>query len=156
MIIMTVDPGDHIGTLVVELDSNGKELCILGRTLEGDDRNHKLWRYMCEMRPDLILFERFALRANAAQKLTGSTFITCEVIGVIKLFAQVYEYKPNELIELLPSCKEYCGFTSNPKDPKYRDIFMYKDEKITEHVRDTYRLYSYYKLFGNKVYKDIQ
>ena len=150
MIIMTIDPGDHIGTLIIEKDDKDNELCILGRTLEGDNRNFQLWRYMCEMRPDLIIFERFALRANAAQKLVGNTFITCEVIGIIKLFSQLYEVKT---VELLPSCKEYCGFSSSPKDPRYQDIYMYKDEKISEHVRDTYRLYSYYKLFGEKLNK---
>lgn len=148
MIIMTIDPGDHIGTLVVEKDARGNELCIMGRTLEGDNRNFQLWRYMSTIRPDLILFERFALRANAAQKLVGSTFITCEVIGVIKLFSQQFEVKT---VELLPSCKEYCGFSSNPKDPHYQEIFMYANEKISEHVRDTYRLYKYYKLFGDKI-----
>lgn len=129
MIIMTIDPGDHIGTLVVELDNDGNTLTILGRTLEGDDRNHKLWKYMCGIMPDKIIYERFALRAGAAQKLVGNTFTTCEVIGVIKLFSQLYDYGKNEIIELLPSCKEYCGFSSSPKDPRYEDIYMYKDEK---------------------------
>ena len=153
MIIMTIDPGDHIGTLVVELDSDGNTLLTLGRTIEGDNRNCELWKYMHDMKPDKIIYERFALRAGAAQKLVGNTFITCEVIGVIKLFSQLYDIGKDNSIELLPSCKEYCGFSSSPKDPRYKDIYMYKNEKITEHVRDTYRLYSYYKLFGNKINK---
>ncbi len=148
MIILTIDPGDHIGVLLIERDVNDNDLYNMGRTLVGDNRNFQLWRYMCAVRPDLILYERFALRANAARKLVGNTFITCEVIGVIKLFSQLYDVK---LVELLPSCKEYCGFSSNPKDPRYQEIFMYQNEKITEHVRDTYRLYSYYKLFGDKI-----
>ena len=118
MIIMTIDPGDHIGTLVVELDSDGNALIILGRTIEDDDRNYKLWKYMCNIKPDKIIYERFALRANAAQKLVGSTFITCEVIGIIKLYCQINDIVP---IELLPSCKEYCGFSSSPNDPRYKD-----------------------------------
>ena len=85
MIIMTIDPGDHIGTLFVGLDSSGNTISILGRTIEGDDRNCELWKYMCNIKPEKIIYERFALRAGAAQKLVGSTFITCEVIGVIKL-----------------------------------------------------------------------
>lgn len=148
MIIVTIDPGDHIGVLTIEQDKNGNELALVGRTIDGDNRNYRLWQHLCAVRPDLIVYERFALRANAARKLVGNTFITCEVIGVVKLFSQMYEV---DLKELLPSCKEYCGFSSNPKDPKYQDIYMYDNEKITEHVRDTYRLYSYYKLFGDKV-----
>ena len=42
MIIMTIDPGDHIGTLIVALDSSGNTLLTLGRTIEGDNRNCEL------------------------------------------------------------------------------------------------------------------
>lgn len=148
MTILTIDPGDHIGTLVVTRNENGSDAVKMGRTIEGDMRNAQLWVYMKTVRPDVILYERFALRANAARKLVGNTFITCEVIGVIKLFSQLYKIP---IVELLPSCKEFCGFSSNPKDPRYKEITMYHGEKITEHVRDTYRLYSYHKLFGDKV-----
>ena len=83
--------------------------------------------------------------------------ITTKERAKLKSLAQnlkpVLNIGKDNLIELLPSCKEYCGFSSSPKDPRYKDIHMYKDEKITEHVRDTYRLYSYYKLFGNKINK---
>lgn len=143
-IIMTIDPGDHVGVLIVE----GEE--IKGITIEGDTRNLKVWKLLNEYKPNEIVFEQFALRANAARKLVGNKFVTCEVIGVVKLYCQLNNIKP---FELLPSAKEYCGFSSNPKDPKYKEIKMLNGQKISEHVRDTYRLYSYYKLFAKRFKK---
>ena len=144
--VMVIDPGDHIGVVIAE---NG----VVGAlTIDGDNRNAKLWGLLCHYQPSTIVYESFALRANVAQKLVGSKFITCEVIGVIKLYAQL---KPLEvtLKALLPSVKEYCGFSSNPKDTHYTEIQMLDDQRITEHVRDAYRLYSYYKLFGDKIFR---
>ena len=54
------------------------------------------------------------------------------------------------LVKQLPSTKEYCGFSSNPRDEEYKNIqLVSKGEKITEHVRDAYRLYRYWILFGD-------
>ena len=146
--IITVDPGDHIGFLVVDYDEvNNINVSIEGCTFEGDNRNLQLWQALNKYKPNLIVFEQFALRANVAKKLVGNKFITCEVIGVIKLYCQLNNI---DTFELLPSVKEYCGFSSNPKDPKYKDIKIIDNQKITEHVRDTYRLYSYYKLFNKR------
>ena len=147
--ILTIDPGDHIGTLRVMID-NIFNTSYIGHTIQGDNRLQELWQMLNEYQPDEIVFERFALRANAAQKLVGNTFITCEVIAVIKQYVQLNNVK---CIELLPSTKEYCGVSSSPKDPKYTIIKFDDSEKISEHVRDTYRLYSYYKLFGEKLNK---
>lgn len=146
MRVMTIDPGDHIGIIWTEDHKN-----VLGRTIEGDDRLKQLWRLLLSIQPEEIIFEKFALRASAAQKLVGNTFITCEVIGVVKLYCQLNNVA---IICLTPSCKEYCGFSSNPKDPHYKKITMVSGEKITEHVRDAYRLYSYYRLFGGVIARD--
>lgn len=147
--ILTIDPGDHIGTLRVNIN-NTYDIDYIGHTIQGDNRLQELWQLLNDYQPDEIVFERFALRANAAQKLVGNTFITCEVIGVVKLYVQLNNVK---CIELLPSTKEYCGVSSSPKDPKYTIIKFDDSEKISEHVRDTYRLYSYYRLFGDKINK---
>lgn len=135
---MTIDPGEHIGIVYT------KNNFIVGTTIEGDDRNSQLWFLLNEVKPTEIVYEKFALRASAAQKLVGNKFITCEVIGVIKLYCQLNKYV--HLVGLDPYVKEYCGFSSNPKDPHYQDIEMLGN-KITEHVRDAYRLYNYKKLF---------
>lgn len=139
--VMTIDPGDHIGTLFVNGDT------ILGKTIEGEYRLLEFWDYINNKKPDVVVYERFALRADKAKKLVGNTFITCEVIGLVKLYCQLNNIEP---VELIPADKEYCGFSSNPKDPHYQCISFVNGEKITEHVRDTYRLYSFYKLFKEK------
>lgn len=139
---ITIDPGDHIGIITHYIAEDS----YIGYTIEGDDRLKQLWDYLQQTNPEKVIFERFALRAKSAQKLVGNTFITCEVIGVIKLWCQLNNIK---YVELLPSSKEYCGFSSSPKDPKYKSIIIVTGQKITEHVRDAFRLYNYYKLFGD-------
>lgn len=141
MKVMTIDPGDHIGLLYVDVCG------IHGATLDGEYRLIKFWKYIDMVHPDVVVYERFALRADKAKKLVGNTFATCEVIGLIKLYCQLNNIEP---VELIPADKEYCGFSSNPKDPHYQCIKFNHGEKITEHVRDAYRLYSYYKLFKEK------
>lgn len=139
--IMTIDPGEHIGVIIAGMNK------IYGITLEGETRNEKLWHLLMTYRPDTIIYESFALRASVAQKLVGNKFITCEVIGVIKLYCQLDEQDP---IVLQPASKEYCGFSSSPKDEHYKEIKMLDNQKITEHVRDAYRLYNYAKIFSLK------
>lgn len=140
MKVVVVDPGEHIG--FIYHNENG----TYGMTIVGADRNKSLWTQLNVIKPDVIVYEKFALRANMASKMVGDKFITCEVIGVIKLYSQMYDAK---LVELDPFVKEYCGFSSSPKDEHYKEIIIL-DDKISEHVRDAYRLYSYYKLFVKK------
>ena len=152
--VMAIDPGDHIGIVIKLSDGN-----ILGCTLVGTKRNMYLWKLLNMVKPDMICYEQFSLRANAAKKMVGNKFFTCEVIGVIKLYCFVNDIPLNEIF---PSCKEYCGFSSNPRDPRYKQINvcnsknwdwlrgMECEEKITEHVRDAFRLYTYFKLFGGR------
>lgn len=156
-VVISIDPGDHIGVIVQRV--GGK---VLGLTLIGKQRNKYMWDLLNKLKPDEICYEQFSLKASAAKKMAGNKFFVCEVIGVIKLYC--FENKI-ELNEIFPSCKEYCGFSSNPKDPKYKDIKiennntwevlrgMECEEKITEHVRDAYRLYTYFKLFGARFKK---
>lgn len=136
--IIAIDPGESIGFI---WHKNGQ---VWGETLKGDERLINLWMELLHKMPDTIIYEEFALRQSAATKLIGNKFITCEVIGVIKLYAQL---KGVQLISLAPANKEYCGFSSNPKDPKYREITMLYEQKITEHTRDAYRLFKYAELF---------
>ena len=156
-VVIALDPGDHVG-IVIKL-KNGN---ILGCTLVGAKRNKYVWELLNHFKPDIVCYEVFALRASAAKKMAGNKFFVSEVIGVIKLYCFLNGL---ELNEIFPSSKEYCGFTDNPKDPHFKDIKIvnsqtYKafekwecETKITEHVRDAYRLYSYYKLFGGRFRK---
>jgi len=142
--MIAIDPGEHIGIVY----GNFEESKVEGLTIEGDKRNLLLWNLLEKLNPDLIVYESFALRQSAAMKMVGSKFITIEVIGVIKLYCQL---KNKNIMDLLPFAKKYCGFTDSPKDPKYKEINMVDNQLISEHTRDAYRLYNYYKLFGKKL-----
>ena len=139
MKVVAIDPGESIG-LIVEGENE-----TVGRTITGQyvDRLKELFTTLCTVQPDIVVYEQFALRQSAAAKLVGNKFITCEVIGVIKLYCELYKVR---IIALLPMNKEYCGFSSNPKDAHYLKINM-NAQKITEHVRDAYRLLCYAKMF---------
>lgn len=139
MSVITLDPGESIGFIWDDYD--GK---VWGATIKGDDRLKDLWEELELRQPQTIVYEEFALRQSAAIKLIGSKFIICEVVGVIKLWAKLNNAK---IVPLIPANKEYCGFSSNPKDPQYQNIRMMYGQKITEHTRDAYRLYKYARLF---------
>ena len=156
--VMAIDPGDHIGVAIAQTWSIGEpkkdfgeEYLARGITIEGEDRNAQLWKLLEAEKPDTIVYESFALRGNIAKHLVGNKFVTCEVIGCIKLYFQLKSEDPNiKLVSLLPSSKEYCGFSDSPKDPQFKYVKMIEGN-ISEHVRDAYRLYRYYKLFGPKL-----
>lgn len=136
--IVAIDPGESIGLIWY------KDGQAWGETIRGDRRLLDLWAELSRRLPDIIVYEEFALRQSAAVKLIGNKFITCEAIGVIKLYAQLENV---QLIPLIPANKEYCGFSSSPKDPKFKEIKMLHEQKITEHTRDAYRLFKYAELF---------
>lgn len=138
--ILAIDPGDHIGCV---WDTGEK---VYGRTLETDSRLWQLWNLLHDLEPDVIIYEEFVLRQSAAQHLVGNRFVTCEVIGVIKLYCQLTQ---TPLIKLAPAQKEYCGFSDSARDPAFKVIDC-MDQKITEHVRDAYRLLRYAILFKLK------
>ena len=158
MKVVAIDPGDHIGVVIAQTFSIGepkkdrdKEYLARGITIEGNDRNVQLWELLEAEKPDVIVYESFALRGDVAKHLVGNKFVTCEVIGCIKLYFQLKNKSSNiKLIGLLPSSKEYCGFSDSPKDPQFKNVEM-MEGTISEHVRDAYRLYRYYKLFGPKI-----
>lgn len=158
MKVVAIDPGDHIGVVIAQTFSIGepkkdldKEYLARGITIEGDNRNIQLWKLLEAEKPDIIVYESFALRGDIAKHLVGNKFVTCEVIGCIKLYFQLKSESLNiKLVSLLPGSKEYCGFSDSPKDPQFKNVTMIEGT-ISEHVRDAYRLYRYYKLFGSKI-----
>ena len=142
---IAIDPGESIG-LTARIDGE-----VYGTTITGNDRLYKLWLFLVSKKPETIVFEEFALRQSAANKLVGNKFITCEVIGVIKLYAQL---SGCTLVPLIPANKEYCGFSSNPKDAHFKEIRMMDNQRITEHTRDAFRLLRFAELFKLKEEND--
>lgn len=143
--IFAIDPGESIGLIWIDdsCQAENSPYDVWGCTLK-DDRLTALWEEFTFRQPRIIIYEEFALRQSAATKLVGNKFITCEVIGVIKLWADL-NHIPT--VALRPLDKEFCGFSSNPKDPHFQSIKMLYGQKITEHTRDAYRLYKYAELF---------
>ena len=137
--IIAIDPGESIGITIRMTNEK-----VYGLTIKGEHRLKELWTLLATKQPRIVIFEEFALRQSAAKKLVGNKFITCEVIGVIKLYAQMHQCL---LIPLIPANKEYCGFSANPKDSHFAEIRMLGGEKITEHTRDAFRLLRYAELF---------
>ena len=142
--ILAIDPGDHIGCVWETMRKT-----VYGKTLDTEERLQRLWNLLQELKPDVIIYEEFALRQSAAQHLVGNKFITCEVIGVIKLYCQLTS---TPIVKLTPSSKEYCGFSDSARDPAFKAINC-MEQKITEHVRDAYRLLRYAQLFKLKEIK---
>lgn len=138
--IVAIDPGDHIGFICNYAGG------IHGRTFEGENRLQVLWNALHYCNPHVVVYEEFALRQSAANHLIGNKFITCEVIGVIKLFCQLSNIP---IVKLTPSNKEYCGFSDSARDPAFK-VINCGEQKITEHVRDAYRLLRYAQLFKLK------
>ena len=147
MIIAAIDPGESVG-MVTRVGTK-----VHGTTITTPLRLRRLWNILYTINPEVIVFEEFALRQSAANKLVGNKFITCEVIGVIKLYAQMTGCS---LIPLIPANKEYCGFSDSPKDPHFKEIEMAAGERITEHTRDAFRLLRYAELFKLKEVKNGQ
>lgn len=135
--LVAIDPGDHIGFVWTHA---GK---TYGKTLEGEERLCDLWVLLHRIKPIAVIYEEFALRQSAANHLVGNKFITCEVIGVIKLYCQANGIP---IVRLTPSSKEFCGFSDSARDPAFKNIEC-GDQKITEHVRDAYRLLKYAQMF---------
>lgn len=135
--IVAIDPGEHTGIVYVD------GLTVQGVTIEGESRLAELWRLLIRLDPLAVIYEEFALRQSSAQHLVGNKFITCEVIGVLKLYCQMFSVN---LVKLIPANKEFCGFSDSAKDKAYKVIDC-GSQKITEHVRDAFRLLSYALLF---------
>lgn len=143
--IMAIDPGESIGIVARSSEK------VYGMTITGEFRLRYLWNLLLDKKPKTVVFEEFALRQSAAKQLIGSKFITCEVVGVIKLYAQLSGCL---LVPLIPANKEFCGFSSSARDPHFQGITMVGGEKITEHTRDAYRLLRYAELFKLKEKQD--
>ena len=143
--IISIDPGDHIG-IVYCTYSIDNPMSVKGTTFEGSDRNMKLWDLLNDFKPDVIIFEQFALRPGMATKLAGNKFITCEVIGVIKYVCTELNIP---IVEQAPSVKKYFGgFKSDWEQVKQTPGF-----KLTEHVKDAYQHLKYFERNGLKKFE---
>ena len=131
--IMALDPGNSTGW-VMRTDSE-----LIGGTIGSNHQD--VWQLMNNLQPDILIYETFQMYPSKAQKLIWNTFYPCEVIGVIKLWAQLHPQV--KLVGLQPSVKKFA--LSNSELDLWRSV---KGTPITEHTRDAVRLLRYYERNG--------
>jgi hypothetical protein len=130
MRILAIDPGESSGW--ISLEPGGIE----GGTVKLD--RHGIWCLLVEKNPKLIIFESFKLYATHAKSMIGNKFYTCEIIGIIKLFAEVHGVK---LIEQGADIKKY----SSAKISDTAVIWAKgTSTSWTEHTYDAYMHLKYY------------
>lgn len=143
MCVIALDPGNSTGW-VVRL-STGE---LVGGTI--GESHREVYKLLRDYSPEVIIYETFQMYPGKAQKLIWNTFYPCEVIGVIKLYAQkaqrigepyFKEGKP-VLVGLQPSVKKFAFGPEEADGWKKVDRF---GQPATEHLRDAYRLLRYWE-----------
>lgn len=139
MKILVLDPGESTGWLfgdngnIVAAGTCPKEHVKVQELMESIRDAYGI---------DQIVYERFQLYPGKAQAQSWSTFYTCEVIGIIKLFADLNEIP---IAYLMPGDKEFAGGFGE-------DWTRFSEgAKVSEHTRDSYRLWKYYRRFKLKI-----
>lgn len=133
-VTIALDPGNSTGWVVRYGEA------LIGGTV--GEKHADVWSLLNMWEPCIIVYETFQMYPGKAQKLIWNTFYPCEVIGVIKLWAQLHpEVK---LIGLQPSVKKFA--LSNSETNLWRTVVGGIDwGTITEHTRDAVRLLRYYE-----------
>ncbi len=129
MRILALDPGESTGWVT---NKNGT---ITGGTITHD--RQAVWRLLLSEDWDVIVFETFQLYASHARTLIGNKFYTCEIIGLIKLVADMTYI---QLVEQGASVKKYSG--AYVRDEPWQ--LLKKQKGATEHTWDAYQHYCYY------------
>lgn len=128
MRVLVFDPGESTGWVF-----RGSEI-LEGGTCGKDHREVAL--LIVDKKPDIIVFEKFALYPGMAKSLAWNTFYPCEVIGVIRYLCEYYEIP---YISVAASVKKYAGgFSESWKSMKLNG-------PLTEHVKDSYLLLRYFE-----------
>ena len=140
--ILVLDPGEHTGWCYQ--DPTGK---LLGGTAGKDHK--EVAKLFYDLRPDIVVMERFNLYPQMAKSLAWNSFYPCEVIGVIRYLCMVREIP---LIEQAPSIKKYFGGFKTDWD-QLKEVSKSKKLDVTEHTKDAYQHYRYFLLNGAKHFK---
>lgn len=138
MMYLFLDPGESTGWMSV--DTKGNKSC--GVLIK--NTHQYIWNWLYEkvalehgcLSNGLctIIYEGFHLFGTHKNTLVGDSFYTCEIIGVIKLFAEMYEL---ELVHQMPSDKKYAG--------KLEDDYKLCKTDSTQHSKDAWLHYQFYK-----------
>jgi hypothetical protein len=129
---LVVDPGESSGWIFE--DESGQ---LQGGTVKLD--RWGFWKMLHHLRPQRIVFEGFKLYPGFAKSLSWNTFYTCEMIGLLKLYA---EMNSAEIVAHSAAQRKYGGAkTSDEAWRRIQDIGV----NVTNHTFDAYMHYCYYK-----------
>ena len=84
MIILSFDPGGHTGWCILEGNKTEQKLIASGEIPDW----HGVKDIINKYQPDVIVYETFQMYPWKSQAQSWSTFIPCEVIGVIRFIAE--------------------------------------------------------------------
>lgn len=87
--LLAVDPGHTTGWCLFDKDPN-TEYVSIQRYDAIAYNNLEWWNLLHTLNPKHVVYERFALYGHKAESQINSEFYTCEIIGITKLFAQLY------------------------------------------------------------------
>lgn len=133
--IIALDPGESTGW--VFRDAKGK---AIGGTCKKD--HIEVAQLIEQLKPDVVVLERFNLYPHMSKSLAWNSFYPCEVIGVIKLTAMRNNMV---LVEQAPSVKKYYGGAQ----PDWDEIRA-SSSSCTEHTKDAYMHLRYFERNGLK------
>lgn len=157
--VLILDPGNSTGWLFVEYNGQGqREGDVYGGTIS--ECHLDVGRLIAWLRPDVVIYETFQLYPGKANHMQWNSFYPCEVIGVIKYCVGCRHN--TELVGLQPSVKKYAGVTDEWKEIHSGEklLSLGIDGKnpwygtLTEHTRDTYRLWKYWDRNEKQKYLD--
>lgn len=145
--VLVCDPGESTGWIFT----------IDGRVVAGGTvpKNHKdVYELLVSLgNLDTLVYETFQLYPGKAKSLSWNTFYTVEVIGILKLTAMLKEI---ELIGYAPSVKKFAGGLdqewSDFLDRGNPGVIPDVSCPVTEHTRDAYKLWKYFKLMNRERY----
>jgi hypothetical protein len=90
-----LDPGHTTGYAVFNTGENMSFVSGQINTETSEDFIH-LWDFMIDHSPYCIYYESFRLYAHKSQAQINNEFITCQVIGIIKLWAEMNKISINQ------------------------------------------------------------
>lgn len=146
--VLSIDPGESSGWMYAELDTTtNTEINVQGGTITHD--RSEIWRLLHSLAPDILLFEEFKLYSTHAKTLLHNTFYTCEIIGLLKLYAEMRTPETMSLVNYPASNKKYSG--SSKPDELWQTLLQQdhlrtgQGNRVTGHTYDAYQHYAYWK-----------
>jgi len=129
--ILAIDPGESSGWFMQE--SHEDTVAFLKGTIVLD--RVRFWELLVLTQPNIIIYEEFKLYPHKARALIGNTFYTCEIIGLIKLYADIA--KETKLFKQGASGRKYVHATT--QDPNWLLAKELSDCPTTNHTFDAYQ-----------------